>query len=61
MDVRIVGHPEPQGAASARNTGLAHASGAFVKFLDADDTLPEGHLTTLIELAKTLPNHHLPF
>jgi glycosyltransferase involved in cell wall biosynthesis len=40
--VRYLRHDTARGAAAARNTGLARATGAFVAFLDDDDTwMPE--------------------
>jgi glycosyltransferase involved in cell wall biosynthesis len=37
-----------QGPASARNTGLAAAKGAFIAFVDADDLVPPTKLTTQV-------------
>lgn len=46
----IVIHTENRGAASARNTGLDHASGNYITFLDGDDYIAENMLTRLYEV-----------
>ncbi|MEY8096902.1 glycosyltransferase family 2 protein [Falsihalocynthiibacter sp. S25ZX9] len=48
-----------QGA--ARNVGLLEAKGAWIKFLDADDQLDEGHLAALLKEAENLPEKAIPF
>ena len=42
-------HTENQGAASARNIGLDHASGKYITFLDGDDYLAENMIARLYE------------
>lgn len=46
----LVRHPTRKGAAAARNTGLGHASGRFVAFLDSDDEWTEHKVERQVEL-----------
>lgn len=43
QDVRItlIQNQENKGVSAARNTGLEHACGKYIRFIDADDTIPE--------------------
>ena len=47
--IRFFQHNINQGSAAARNTGLSHAKGDFIAFLDADDVWTDNHLQTLME------------
>ncbi len=45
-------HQENAGASVARNTGLEICGGKYVRFIDADDVLPEGSMASLLASAE---------
>ncbi len=47
--IRVVDHSENRGLSQTRFTGLAHASGRYVVFVDSDDWIPRGAIRTLYE------------
>jgi glycosyltransferase involved in cell wall biosynthesis len=49
--VRVVRHQRSRGVCAARNTGLRHASGSWVMFLDDDDELLPDALETSLHAA----------
>lgn len=50
---RIVTHQANQGLGAARNTGMIHAQGRFLNFLDSDDQLPPRALETMVSLIES--------
>lgn len=48
----IVLHQENQGLSSARNTGLNHAKGKYVSFVDADDIVHKKMFSSLVLLLE---------
>lgn len=55
--VKLLRHARNQGAGAARNTGLAHASGELVIFLDDDDLLPPQRLEIAARGIGDAPMH----
>lgn len=49
VSVKIVNHAVNQGVAAARNSGLEHATGDYVCYVDADDWLEENAIELMIE------------
>lgn len=50
--VKVYRHTVNRGVSAARNTGLSHASGKYVLFVDGDDILDEDMIAVLIGLME---------
>lgn len=46
-------HQKNKGLSGARNTGLIHARGKYVMFIDSDDWIVENSLNTILEQAES--------
>ncbi|MBI4929250.1 MAG: glycosyltransferase family 2 protein [Bacteroidetes bacterium] len=51
----FIQHDKNYERAVSRNTGIKNAKGAFLTFLDSDDTMHPDHLSTLFSIIKTNP------
>lgn len=58
--IHLIKQPN-SGACRARNNGIAHAKGEYVKFLDADDVLDEHCLEEQIKQIDGLKKNQIPF
>ena len=45
-------HERNRGVAAARNTALAHATGDYIYYVDADDSIEQHTLACLVREAK---------
>lgn len=52
--IKIISHPENSGLLKARRTGVEHASGRYIMFIDSDDTIDPGLCRKAVELIQ----HH---
>jgi len=50
-EIRLI-HQENRGLSGARNTGLDHASGEYIAFVDSDDWIEPGYYRRLLNLAR---------
>lgn len=55
VEVRYIEHSVNRNGAAARNTGLRHATGEFVTFLDDDDEYLAGRLEKSVRKLQALP------
>lgn len=53
--IKIIKHEINQGRCIARNTGIEHASGEWICFLDSDDFYHINHLSVLKDLIEKFP------
>ncbi|SFQ62175.1 glycosyltransferase family 2 protein [Flavobacterium akiainvivens] len=53
--IKIFSHPQNKGLSATRNTGIKHAAGTYIAFLDADDLLDASYLEKINLLIKRFP------
>lgn len=59
-NVKVI-HQKNAGLSAARNTGIEAAKGEFITFVDSDDMLEDGFISTALELAKTYQADFIAF
>lgn len=52
-NIKIINHKKNKGLSSSRNTGLKHAVGKYIVFIDSDDMIAENALTELYGIAES--------
>lgn len=58
--IRLINQPN-SGACRARNNGIEHANGEYIKFLDADDKLMPTCLEEQVQQIQSLRDNQIPF
>ena len=51
-NIYLYSHEKNRGLSAARNTGLSHANGKYILFLDSDDTLLENVISDMVEIME---------
>lgn len=51
LNIKIISHEKNKGVSSARNTGLNNATGEFIAYVDADDTIQEDAIACCVKKA----------
>lgn len=59
-NVKVI-HQKNAGLSAARNTGIENAKGEFITFVDSDDMLAEGFISTALEIAQTYQADFIAF